>query len=60
MNCLPGMPALKVVLMELLITDADAVGNALCVKEVFTISVTNQESTFDTQSPKIASPNVHC
>ena len=36
---IPGRPALNVVLMELLIIDADAAENALCVKKVFTITI---------------------
>ena len=37
--CLPGRLALKLVLMELLIVDAEAAGYAFCVNKWFTIGI---------------------
>ena len=37
--CLPGRLALKLVLMELLIADAEAAGYAFCVNKWFTIGI---------------------
>ena len=59
-NGLPGRPTLKLVLIELLIIDADEEGNAFCEKELLRRYITNRLTTFAIYSPYVPSIKVNC